>query len=185
MSNSLPKYVKDDNGFTHAWNRLLDWARASELKSSTDILVNRTSHGTSLTLANQPSSTTATTNTITQFKVVSDGGDYIMASPWNGSTTGSAVKVAKPAKLRTSITAETINGVSTTYTYTASLSGSVTQSYYRTAAFSSLLEYQQVIPFYLPNDIIYAAPFSTSSPTTLSSVTFIDLNADGRAWSQV
>lgn len=69
MSLYIPKFVNDVNGFTHAWNKLLSWCRRQELQSSTDILVTQTSHGTSLTLAKQPSAkqSASTTTPTTQW----------------------------------------------------------------------------------------------------------------------
>jgi hypothetical protein len=54
--NNLPKFVDDKNGFTRAWNKLLDWCRRNTLQSSSDILVTQTTHGTSLSLVRQPAS---------------------------------------------------------------------------------------------------------------------------------
>jgi hypothetical protein len=51
MEYGLPKFVKDTNGFTHWCNQLLNALRRKTLHSSSDILVNETANGTTLTLA--------------------------------------------------------------------------------------------------------------------------------------
>ena len=55
MENYLPNNVNDTNRFTHAWNKILDWCRRNTLYSSSDIFVNQTMHGITLTLANKSS----------------------------------------------------------------------------------------------------------------------------------
>jgi hypothetical protein len=54
MNNKLPKKVPNTNPFYAAWNSFIDWANMNTLKSSSDILVNQSQHGTSLTLVKQP-----------------------------------------------------------------------------------------------------------------------------------
>jgi hypothetical protein len=54
MENLLPKQVKDVNHFTHWCNRIVDWCKRNTIRSSSDILVNNTTNGITLTLANKP-----------------------------------------------------------------------------------------------------------------------------------
>ena len=102
---------------------------------------------------------------LTELTFVSDGGDYIVCNP-------GAVHIQKPYKLRTSIASETINGVTYSYAYAAQAVGGVTMWYQRTVTYSGLTEVQQVLPFYLAGDKIYAVGTQ-------------DVNADGRAWSEI
>jgi hypothetical protein len=53
MINTLPNQVNDSSEFRHAWNKLIDYLRGERLQSSSDILVNKTTNGKTLTLANE------------------------------------------------------------------------------------------------------------------------------------
>lgn len=129
---------------------------------------------------------------VQQFKIVSDGGDYWNCKTWDGTTLGSTeIKVAKPFKLRAGtgkIASEVIRGVTYTYTYTGVyISGSSGPYKYYTRAVSGSDgsgETDYVIPDPIANDIIYAISFSTATPSSLADVTWLDINADGRAWAQ-
>lgn len=46
--NWYPNPVDNKSPFHYAWNKLMDWVRRNQLISSDDILVNQTTHGTSL-----------------------------------------------------------------------------------------------------------------------------------------
>ena len=126
---------------------------------------------------------------ISQFKIVSDGGDYWNCKTWDGTTLGTDItKVAKPYKLRAGtgkIASEAIRGITYTYTYTAVTVSGVTGYYTRAVSGSDgSAETDYMIPDPLANDIIYAASFATTTPSTLSDVEWIDLNVDGRAWAK-
>lgn len=115
---------------------------------------------------------------VSQYRVKSVQGDYCTCRTWDGTTEGSTdVYVAKPYKLRNSITSATIDGVSVSYSYTSTVA--------RTATISSTDEDQVIVPRYLSNDLIYAV---TSNYTGVSvsgtPLTLIDINADGRAWAK-
>jgi hypothetical protein len=126
---------------------------------------------------------TTGTGSAQEFIFVSDGGDFIMAAPWNGTaSTGPAVKIAKQYKIRTSITTQTINGIVHTYTYTTAVSDGVTR-YTRTDTSFDVIEIQTVNPPFLLTDIIYAVGFSTTAPPDLVAATLIMLD-DGRAWAR-
>ena len=90
-----------------------------------------------------------------QFTFVSDGGDYIVATPTAG---GGNVNIAKPPKLRCSVAQETyVDGTGIhTFTYTAVVSGGVTLAYTRTNTWSAGSQVESITPAYLPGDIIYA-----------------------------
>lgn len=133
---------------------------------------------------------TAAASSIQQYKITAVYGDFVLAQPFNGTSYGSAVVVAKPAKLRKSITTETINNINYTYSYTMpGYSGSDNFLIKRTAAFSSTSEKQIVVPWFLDSDIIYVQTLGynltlsdgLASPTNYTT-NLIDINADGRAW---
>jgi hypothetical protein len=128
---------------------------------------------------------------ISQFKISDDMGDYWSCYTWDGTTLGSTfVKVAKPYKLRCStgaIQIEVVRGSTLYYQYSYA-SGIYTRSVFGNVNMTtqSLLERDVINPSPLVNDIIYAASgFSTLSPSTLTDVTYLDLNVDGRAWAEI
>ena len=130
----------------------------------------------------------ASGSSATQFKIISDGGDYWNCKTWDGTTLGSTtIKVAKPFKLRAGtggIASEVIRSVTYTYTYAAVTVGAVTGYYTRAVSGSDgSSETDYMIPDPIANDIIYAIHFSTTTPSTLSAVVWIDVNSDGRAWA--
>lgn len=145
--------------------------------------------GTQVTIPLEISAAGSGSASVQQFKIVSDGGDYWNCKTWDGTTLGSdTVKVAKPYKLRAGtgkIASEVIRGVTYTYTYTAVTVGAVTGYYTRAVSGSDgSSETNYTIPDPIANDIIYGITFSTTTPSTLSAVTWLDINADGRAWAQ-
>lgn len=115
---------------------------------------------------------------VSQYRIKSVQGDYCTCRTWNGTTEGgSDVYIAKPYKLRTSITGATIDGVSVSYSYASSVE--------RTATISGSGENQVVVPRYLANDLIFAASSDhTSVSVSGTELTLIDINADGRAWAK-
>lgn len=117
------------------------------------------------------------------FRFKSMKGDYLICRAWNGSVEGSSdIYLAKPVKLRHSITSETIDG--TAYTYS---SYSLTAQTRVSAPASGSAETQIVVPRYLPNDLIYAMAAPTyvqSEDVPAKAVSLIDVNLDGRAWCQ-
>jgi hypothetical protein len=132
---------------------------------------------------------------IQQFKIVSDGGDYWNCKTWDGTTLGSSVvKVAKPLKIRCdagAIASETIyrggSGIVQSYTYAPQTVSGVVAYYIRTVTVGgNVIENDVVEPDPLANDIIYAVNgFVTATPSSLVGVTYLDINADGRAWAEV
>ena len=72
--------------------------------------------------------------------------------------------IAKPFKLRNTITTEINKGVTHTFTYLPATAD--TCSYYtRTDTWGGNTEQQFIIPAYLPGDVIYAMPVSQSVPS--------------------
>ena len=100
--------------------------------------------------------------------------DYLTCRTWDGTTEGSTdILVAKSYKLRNAIVSAVIDGVTVTYAYPDTVT--------RTATISGSNETQVIVPRYLVNDLILGM---TVGYTGVTSVTIIDLNLDGRAWSR-
>ena len=118
---------------------------------------------------------------VQQFSFVSDGGDYIVATPAAG---GSNVNLAKPPKLRCSIASETyIDGTGVhTFAYTAVVVSGVTVAYTRTNTLSAGSQVEQITPAYLPGDLVYALAMPTLNlPTapgagTTVAVSLLDIH---------
>ena len=113
-------------------------------------------------------------NLTSMMRVKSIQADFITCRTWDGSTEGSTdIYVAKSFKLRNSITSAVIDGVTVTYTYPDTVT--------RTATIAGSDETQVIVPRFLVNDLLLAM---IAGYTGVSSVTLIDLNLDGRAWSR-
>jgi hypothetical protein len=199
--NQLPKEVPNSNNFFAAWNKIIQWMQGNTLYSSSDILVNQTMKGTSLTLVKRPSATqsitasivgTTTTQSIQNSQFVctgQDGGDYILAKSLpNGGTVAQALAssasyyIAKPYKIRNSITTEYINGVTHSYTYSPPLNDS--SSYYtRNDVYGSLSEQQTITPQYLIGDIIVAAPVNGTIPGYISVIATGSIANGGKSYT--
>ena len=123
---------------------------------------------------------------IQQFKIVAsgtiDGGDYYNCKTWDGTTLGSTVvKVAKQYKMRSvnGPASDSIRGVARTYTYAIN---TPYDEYKRsTSGSDGSASTDYCTPPALAGDIIIAAPFSTATPATLSSVAWIELTE--RKWA--
>ncbi len=114
---------------------------------------------------------------VTLYRFKSMGLNHINCRTWDGTTEGSSdVFIAKPFKLRFSITTETIRG--TTFTYT----GFDTTNQSRIATGGGNQETQFITPMYLVNDLIYAMSATTLVTFAGGPVSSVDLNADGRAF---
>ncbi len=135
-------------------------------------------------------SVTSSGITLAPFLYNADGGDYIICvasgstNPASGSgITGSSVYyIAKPYKLRTSITAETIAGVSHTFTYSPSISDSAS-FYTRTDSYGLFTETQTIVPPYIRNDVIYASPLTTGTIPAFSCLVTASLSAGGSSYA--
>jgi len=118
--------------------------------------------------------TVAASGLLQMYRLKSVQGDYITCRTWDGTTEGgSDVYLAKPMKLRNSITAATISGASVTYSYTNTVT--------RVATISSTDETQVVVPRYLTDDLVFGM---TCNATGVSGKNILDINADGRAWAK-
>ena len=110
-------------------------------------------------------------------------GDYYVAYPWNGGgfDTDSPTKIAKPFRLRNSILAEVLGGITYNYTYDA-LSTVVRST---TWLVSGILVAQTdaVEPQFLGSDLITVAEVDYTGVTVDDTLlTLMDLNVDGLRW---
>lgn len=110
------------------------------------------------------------------FRYKSQTSDYLVCRAYSGGTESETdTHIAKPPKLRFSVTSATVD--STTISY----SSYSTTNQTRVATAGAVSEIQIITPRYLVNDIIFAA---SSSYTGVEDVTLIDMNMDGRAWAR-
>lgn len=196
MSNILPHKSPDRGAFTQLWNKLLDYIKAGTLFSSSDILVNRTPNGTTLTLATAikptptPSVKTTGSSVAAQCFYIAalSNGNSITAVPFSASAGMSASYViAKSPRLRTSISSEVIDGITINYS-------SYTSDNSRTANDGTNVETQVAFPRYVTGSsasvsssagtdmsIVYAVPCVS---TGVASASWIEI-LPARVWSSV
>lgn len=120
-----------------------------------------------------------------RYKLVTVKGDYLICTLWAG---GDQLFIAKPPKLRMSVTTETLDGIVTAYSVGA-FAGTQYQFTRRIATPSTGgAEIQVIVPRYLVGDEIWAIdvgdtgelpPIPGSDDTSL-----LDLNIDARAWTR-
>lgn len=132
-----------------------------------------------------------TTTSAQLYKITNVKREYLVCRTWDGTTDGTTdIYIAKPFKLRETLTGETIDNIAVAYSYSSSgfdtylirtaratISGQVTS------------EKQIVVPRYLVGDKIYAMPCSAAVITasdglSIGTITLIDINVDGRAWAR-
>ena len=145
--------------------------------------------GMIMTGAGVPAAGVAVTAVNTSTNVVTVASFTASADNGGNYTFTASVKIAKPPKIRCSITSETyIDGSGNhTYTYAPVISGSLTVAYTRTNTWSAGSETEQITPAYLPGDIVYAMtmpslnmPVSPGSGTTVA-VSLLDIHT--RYWA--
>lgn len=165
------------------------------INSSSTVKVSKTSRGITFH-AKPPKGGGAGVRQLTLIAVF---GDYLKCVPVGSSPTSSPIYVAKPLKLRTSITSEVLDGTTVTY--------SITSNTTRTASFqgidpgtglpTTITENQVYVPRYLPQagaykgDVIIVqaiSPVLDSDGSAVqdgsgNNISWLDLNVDGRAWS--
>lgn len=95
---------------------------------------------------------------------------------WDGTTEGTQIiYIAKPPKLRYTVTSEVIDGVTVTY---SAYSGQTRHA----AGSNGQSENQAIVPRYLVDDVIFAVSCYTGALEATAAITLLDLNIDGRAW---
>lgn len=119
---------------------------------------------------------------LTQFKFVSDEGDFIRCQYWNGEVSGDEVfKIAKPYLLRKTPFDGLTDSNDISYLYS---DGSTRAA----ADDDGNEEVQVVVPAYRVGDIIYAMKSSFNGTSTVDdeevNIKWLDINADGRAWAK-
>jgi len=107
--------------------------------------------------------------------------EFIICRSWDGTTEGSVdVKIAKPPKLRFSITSETIDGTDVTY------DGYDLTAQTRNATDGTTTETQVIVPRYLVDDLIFASRAnSLATDEDENPIGLMDENRDARAWASV
>lgn len=116
-------------------------------------------------------------------KFISNHDDYIILRPIGEVTDEHDFKVAKPYKLRFSISSASIDGITISYSsYNTSLQR-------RTASAGSVSITQAIVPRYLAEDLIFyaVAPTGVADADIVGfpDIGLIDINADGRAWAKL
>lgn len=120
-----------------------------------------------------------------RFRVKSVQGDYVTCRTWDGTTEGGTdIKIAKPPKLRHSVTSESIEGVTISYSYSTRSNNNDGQ---RTASASGASQTEIIMPVYITNDVIFATKPLRGTGVSVSGtpLEYLDLNVDGRAWGMV
>jgi hypothetical protein len=183
MISDIPGDLGGGNPLVPWLNRLKRAIKKRTLLSGLGYKVKYSESGTVLEILPGSGGRPSPISPIKRFRLIALRGDYSLCRTWDGINLGSDyVFVARPPKLRRSISAETIGGNVISYTYSGPTS--------RIAAFSTFSENQIVIPWHLGLDEIYAAKpdggtgVVTVAPETVDEpVEWIDLNVDGRAWA--
>lgn len=175
------------SGSLVSWlRRLREFVRSLELKSGKGYMVRRSNSGTVLEI--RPGSGGGGAP-VTRYRVQSVHDKVLVCHTWDGTTEGTDdVYVAKPPKLRHTITTATVDGTVLTYSYSTVASNLDKQ---RDATNGTITESQFVTPRWLLDDEIYGIeiPQAIAHPVTAGSVvstletSVIDLNLDARAWA--
>lgn len=175
-----------------AINRIAERVQAITVRrGSGGILVRETSGGTSISVERQLNSGGG--GSIKQFILVAMFEDYFTANSYSDAGSGSEVyQIAKPYELRKNPWA---NGSHTIIVEDGTaFPASVTVAYsYQTFTFrratvsNGVVENQVIIPQYRIGGLIYAAEPDGGVSVTEGDVplTWLDINAGGRAWSKV
>lgn len=182
----LPRKMKlSQTPFGIEWNAMVDYLQSLAPISGPGVHTDQTPFGTARKVAvkrggniqqAQPAS-----NPILRGTFVSMASDYITLRPVGAGDSSTDFKVAKPYKLRHSITSASIDGDSISYTY----AGDALSKQERTATVDATSELQIVVPRYLVGDTIYyASSVVTGVEVSGSDVGKLDINADARAWAK-
>jgi hypothetical protein len=116
-----------------------------------------------------------------RFKSMHVQGDYIVCRTFDNNSEGTTdVLIAKPFKLRFSITGVVIDGSNISYTNYSNANQT------RTATTVAGSEIQVIVPRYVVNDLIYGITVDHTGVVVgqVGELKVLDLNADGRAWAK-
>jgi len=171
-----------------AMNDIVDAVNENRLAPAPGYRIRGTGTGTTLDIS-IPKVEAGIAASIQQYRITAIFDDYLEARTWNGTSQGSAVKIAKPWRLRKT----GWDGVTVTYDFNGTsvplrYAYSSVRPGYRTATHTTLLtvENQAIIPVYSLNDILYATEPTGGTLVTVAAValTWLDLNVDARAWAR-
>ena len=188
----LPPPVITDSFFSDAWNKLQRSVRGQEPIAAPGILTGHTIYGVSRESEPGPrpygQAEEEISSPILQFKIISIAGNHLVCQAWDGTNLGiTVINVARPPKLRRSVTSELLDGRAIVYDYTSDVTR-VASWVGPPATFSN----QVIVPRYLAGDIIYAvkpdggtgAQTFGNNPNPPVALEYVDLNVDGRAWAK-
>lgn len=167
-----------------AWCRkFLRAAKYLELREGPGYTVSNGPNGTILGV--RPGSGGAPAGAV-RYRLKSVQANYVTCRTWDGTNEGSTdVYIAKPARLRESVTSEVIFGTTYNMTY-ANGPGGDTNNRYRTAtnASDSTTESQLVLPVWLANEEIFAFSAQTGVTTAGGAAVSLLMLAEGRMWTE-
>ena len=184
---SAPRKKRETGFFKEVWvaqNEIVDFIReiAPQQSGSQGVLVDRKSNGTSFKVI--PSVQQTGNARVVRMRVTSVQNDYLVCTNLED---GGSVNVAKPFNLRSA----SWNGETITYTLepypnapaTLAIAYAQITATYRTATIGGYVEHQVIRPQYkLAFSEIFAAACDS---TGVSGCEWVDINADGRAWTMV
>lgn len=184
---NAPKKQRETGVFREVWkayNDLLDFCRSIAVMPSgaRGVRVSRTINGT--LLATEAIEAVSGGGRVVRMRVDTVRDDYLSCT---NRETGEAVYVAKPFNLRS----DNWNNASIVYTIEPypQAPASLTISYamqtptYRIATVGTFEEHQVIRPQYVPG---FSEIFASECESTgVAGVEWVDLNADGRAWTMV
>lgn len=171
------------------WEKL--WGESSRIMDATGIQVSRTTRGNVIVPKPVKGGGNGVGISAKRYRVKSVQGDYLTCRTWDGSTEGDTdVLVAKPPQLRHSITAQTVNSVSVTYSDYAISDGVCTR---KASATSYPDQDEMVIPVWQLAGTRVDAEIWADQPEGGTGVEdedeepieWQDTNRDARAWCQV
>jgi len=191
----LPRKRSESGPFGEIWkafNELVDYQRSSAPTNGRGIRITRSMNGAVFSADEVPPVQDSGPVAVKRYLVISVQNDYLVCREMEGaSPTGPSINVAKPYDLRRT----GWDGVTVTYTIApypgAPATRAIGYAYDSpilrraniTIGASSSTEYQEIIPYYVPNrSQIFA--LEPENDTGVASVTWQDLNTDGRAWAK-
>jgi hypothetical protein len=183
-----PKPVTGTSDQASWLNKLLRFVVSLRLQPGRGYKVRHTTSGTILDIEGLGGSVGPQLK-VKQFRVTDIKGDYLVCREWNGTTEGGTdINIAKPYKLRNSITSEKIDGLTINYSYAPSFVS-------RTASATGYTSETHIVnpPWLKKNvadgfggDIVYAVKSDNGTGVAVGGVAveYVAVD-DGRAWAKV
>jgi len=167
---------KDANLLVHALNAFLNLSIVRGNYSKDELVLS--ANNAILKLMGTPGNVAA----LLRVRLVSVQANYCTCVRYDGSFEGETLYIAKPFKLRNSITTETIDSNVITYSYTSTTEREATN----TTPDPDEVETQVVTPYYLEDDELFCGAVNSGVVGPDSEpLKYIDLNLDARAWTAV